>query len=194
MSIRTSLKKVLPPISITEQEALDAGDIWLESSIYRGAPDMEALRAVPQAKLSADEQAFMDGPVKELLGMVDDFELGNSKHIPQHILDFLGENRFFSMIIPKKFGGLEFSPYANSTIVSTIAAKSGALAVTVMVPNSLGPGELLMHYGDKPNAQPLWLKWPSALPEDSAPSASLDHLKAPAAPAHPRAQPEPLGS
>ena len=156
MSIRTSLKKVLPPISITEQEALDAGDIWLESSIYRGAPDMEALRAVPQAKLSADEQAFMDGPVKELLGMVDDFELGNSKHIPQHILDFLGENRFFSMIIPKKFGGLEFSPYANSTIVSTIAAKSGALAVTVMVPNSLGPGELLMHYGTK-EQQDYWL-------------------------------------
>merc|ERR1712093_820212 len=156
MSIRTSLKKVLPPISITEQEALDAGDIWLESSIYRGAPDMEALRAVPQAKLSADEQAFMDGPVKELLGMVDDFELGNSKHIPQHILDFLGENRFFSMIIPKKFGGLEFSPYANSTIVSTIAAKSGAVAVTVMVPNSLGPGELLMNYGTK-EQQDKWL-------------------------------------
>ncbi|MFS1702965.1 acyl-CoA dehydrogenase [Aestuariibacter sp. GS-14] len=156
MSIRTSLKKVLPPISITEQEALDAGDIWLESSIYRGAPDMEALRAVPQAKLSADEQAFLDGPVQKLLEMVDDFELGNSKHIPQHILDYLGENRFFSMIIPKKFGGLEFSPYANSTIVSTLAAKSGALAVTVMVPNSLGPGELLMHYGTKAQ-QDYWL-------------------------------------
>ena len=74
MSIRTSLKKVLPPISITEQEALDAGDIWLESSIYRGLPDMEALRAVPQAKLSADEQAFLDGPVQKLLEMIDDFE------------------------------------------------------------------------------------------------------------------------
>jgi len=88
--------------------------------------------------------------------MIDDFELGNSKHIPQHVLDFLGENRFFSMIIPKKFGGLEFSPYANSTIVATIAAKSGALAVTVMVPNSLGPGELLMHYGTK-EQQDYWL-------------------------------------
>lgn len=156
MSIRTSLKKVLPPISITEQEALDAGDVWIESSIYQGKPDMQALRDVPRANLSADEQAFLDGPVTELLGMIDDFELGNGKHIPQEILDFLGKNRFFSMIIPKKFGGLEFSPYANSTIVATIAAKSGAIAVTVMVPNSLGPGELLMHYGTK-EQQDHWL-------------------------------------
>merc|ERR1712137_134410 len=97
-----------------------------------------------------------DGPVQELLGMIDDFALMAEKHIPQPILDFLGKNRFLSMIIPKKFGGLEFSPYANSTIVSTIAAKSGAIAVTVMVPNSLGPGELLMHYGTS-EQQDYWL-------------------------------------
>lgn len=147
MSIRTSLKKVLPPISITEQEALEAGDVWLESSIYCGKPDMQALRDVPTAKLSADEQAFLDGPVQQVLEMVDDFALQSEKHIPQEIIDFLSINKFFALIIPKKFGGLEFSPYANSTIVATLAAKSGALAVTVMVPNSLGPGELLMHYG-----------------------------------------------
>jgi alkylation response protein AidB-like acyl-CoA dehydrogenase len=88
--------------------------------------------------------------------MVDDFELSNGQHIPKEILDFLGKNRFFSMIIPKKFGGLEFSPYANSTIVATIAAKSGAVAVTVMVPNSLGPGELLMHYGTQ-EQKDFWL-------------------------------------
>lgn len=156
MSIRTSLKKVLPPISVTEQEALDAGDVWIESSIYQGKPDMQALRAIPKATLSADEQAFMNGPVQQLLEMVDDFELGNGKHIPQEILDFLGKNKFFAMIIPKKFGGLEFSPYANSTVVTTIAAKSGAIAVTVMVPNSLGPGELLMHYGTS-EQQDYWL-------------------------------------
>ncbi|MCW8091247.1 acyl-CoA dehydrogenase [Alteromonas sp. ASW11-130] len=156
MSIRTSLKKVLPPISITEQEALDAGDVWIESSIYCGKPDMQALRSIPQAKLTAEEQAFLDGPVQQLLEMVDDFELSNEKHIPQEVLNFLGENKFFSMIIPKKFGGLEFSPYANSTIVATIAAKSGAIAVTVMVPNSLGPGELLMHYGTE-EQQNYWL-------------------------------------
>lgn len=156
MSIRTSLKKVLPPISVTEQEALDAGDVWIESSIYQGKPDMHALRSLPKAKLSADEQAFLDGPVKELIAMIDEFELNNGKHIPQEILDFLGKNKFFSMIIPKKFGGLEFSPYANSTIVATIAATSGAIAVTVMVPNSLGPGELLMHYGTE-EQQNYWL-------------------------------------
>ncbi|MBU3005498.1 acyl-CoA dehydrogenase [Paraglaciecola arctica] len=147
MSIRTSLKKVLPPISITEQEALEAGDVWLESSIYQGKPDMHALRNVPSAKLSSEEQAFLDGPVAQVLAMVDDFDLQTAKHLPQDILDFLSVNKFFALIIPKKFGGLEFTPYANSTIVATLAAKSGALAVTVMVPNSLGPGELLMHYG-----------------------------------------------
>ena len=156
MSIRKNLKRVLPPISITEQEALDAGDVWIESSIYQGKPDMHALRQIPQGKLTKDEKAFLDGPVQTLLEMVDDFELGNGKHIPQEILSFLGKEKFFSMIIPKKFGGLEFSPYANSTIVATIAAKSGALAVTVMVPNSLGPGELLMHYGTD-EQQNYWL-------------------------------------
>jgi alkylation response protein AidB-like acyl-CoA dehydrogenase len=156
MSIRTNLKKVLPPISVTEQEALDAGDVWIESSIYQGKPDMAALRQLPQAKLTADEQAFMDGPVQQLLEMIDDFALHDDKHIPKDIIDFLGKNKFFSMIIPKKFGGLEFSPFANSTVVTTIATKSGAIAVTVMVPNSLGPGELLMHYGTE-DQQNYWL-------------------------------------
>ncbi|CAM4148314.1 MULTISPECIES: acyl-CoA dehydrogenase [Pseudoalteromonas] len=149
MSLRTKLKKVLPSISITEQEALDAGDVWLEGSIYQGKPDFDALRAVPAAVLSADEQAFIDGPLKELLGMIDDTEIQNGIHLPEYILDFLKKERFFSLIIPKSFGGLEFSPYANSTIVGTIATKSSAVAVTVMVPNSLGPGELLLHFGTK---------------------------------------------
>ena len=149
MSLRTKLKKVLPTISITEQEALDAGDVWLEGSIYQGKPDFDALRAVPAAVLSADEQAFIDGPLQELLGMIDDTEIQNGIHLPEYILDFLKKERFFSLIIPKSFGGLEFSPYANSTIVGTIATKSSAVAVTVMVPNSLGPGELLLHFGTK---------------------------------------------
>lgn len=147
MSLRTKLKKVLPSISITEQEALDAGDVWLEGSIYQGKPDFSALRAVPAAVLSADEKAFIDGPLQDLLGMIDDTEIQNGIHLPDYILDFLKKERFFSLIIPKSFGGLEFSPYANSTIVATIATKSSAVAVTVMVPNSLGPGELLLHFG-----------------------------------------------
>ncbi|WP_108944187.1 acyl-CoA dehydrogenase [Shewanella halifaxensis] len=156
MSIRTKLKKILPSISTTEQEALDAGDVWLEGSIYQGVPDFAALRDIPVATLSADEQAFLDGPVATLLDMVDDFEIQRSKHLPDNILNFLKEHKFFSLIIPKSFGGLEFSPYANSTIVATIAAKSSAVAVTVMVPNSLGPGELLMHYGTS-EQQNYWL-------------------------------------
>jgi len=147
MSLRKQLKKVLPSISTTEQEALDAGDVWLEGSIYQGKPDFESLRAVPQAQLTTEEQAFLDGPVKQLLTMIDDNEIQSSLHIPDNILDFLKKERFFSLIIPKSFGGLEFSPYANSTIVGSIATKSSAVAVTVMVPNSLGPGELLLHYG-----------------------------------------------
>jgi alkylation response protein AidB-like acyl-CoA dehydrogenase len=147
MSIRTRFKKVLPTISTTEQEALDAGDVWLEGSIYQGLPDFNALREIPVAALSVDEQAFLDGPVTQLIEMVDDFAIQSAKHIPEDVLTFLKENKFFSLIIPKAYGGLEFSPYANSTIVATIAAKSSAVAVTVMVPNSLGPGELLMHYG-----------------------------------------------
>ena len=147
MSLRTKLKKVLPSISITEQEALDAGDVWLEGSIYQGKPDFSALRDVPAATLTADEQAFLDGPVQELLGMIDDSVIQNGIHLPNDILEFLKKERFFSLIIPKSFGGLEFSPYANSTIVGTIATKSSAVAVTVMVPNSLGPGELLLHFG-----------------------------------------------
>ena len=147
MSLRTKLKKVLPSISVTEQEALDAGDVWLEGSIYQGKPDFSALRDVPAAKLTADEQAFLDGPVQELLSMIDDSVIQNGIHLPNDILEFLKKERFFSLIIPKSFGGLEFSPYANSTIVGTIATKSSAVAVTVMVPNSLGPGELLLHFG-----------------------------------------------
>jgi alkylation response protein AidB-like acyl-CoA dehydrogenase len=156
MSLRTQLKKVLPPISVTEQEALDAGDVWVEASIYQGKPDLHAVRQIPQGKLSADEQAFMDGPVQTLLAMIDDYELVNDKHIPEPIMTFLSQNKFFAMIIPKKFGGLAFSAYANSTIVASIATKSGSIAVTVMVPNSLGPGELLMHYGTSEQQQ-YWL-------------------------------------
>lgn len=153
MSLRTSLKKVLPSISVTEQEALDAGDVWLEGLIYQGKPDFDALRAVPEAKLSDEEQAFLDGPVAQLLDMIDETEIQSSNHLPDNILEFIKSNRFFSLIIPKQYGGLEFSPYANSTIVATIATKSTAVAVTVMVPNSLGPGELLMHYGTEEQRQ-----------------------------------------
>lgn len=156
MSIRKRLRNILPSISTTEQEALDAGDVWLEQGIYQGNPDFVALRNMTNASLSNEEQAFLDGPVIELLKLIDDFAIQNENHLPEKVLTFLKKNKFFSLIIPKAYGGLEFSPYANSTIVATISVKSTAIAVTVMVPNSLGPGELLMHYGTEKQRQ-YWL-------------------------------------
>lgn len=146
----------MPPISITEQEALEAGDTWIESSIYRGTPDFELLQKTWVPKLSEKEQAFIDGPVKTLISMIDDDVIQKSNHVSDEILTFLKENSFFSMIIPEAFGGLEFTPYANSTIIAMISSKSSAVATTVCVPNSLGPSELLMHYGTK-EEQNHWL-------------------------------------
>lgn len=147
MSLRQKFKKILPEISRTEQEALDAGDTWIEASIYQGKPDFDTLLQTAPSKLTEREQAFIDGPLAELLTMLDDVEVHNSIHIPPHILQFLKDNKFFSFIIPKEYGGLEFSAYASSTIVASISTKSNPIATTVMVPNSLGPGELLAHFG-----------------------------------------------
>jgi acyl-CoA dehydrogenase len=101
MSIRTQLRKVLPSISITEQEALDAGDVWLEGSIYQGKPDFVALRDVTAATLTSEEQAFLDGPVKTLMGMIDDSEIQNGKHLPDYILDFFKERAFLFSYYPE---------------------------------------------------------------------------------------------
>lgn len=156
MNLRNTLKKIMPPISQTEQEALNAGSTWIETSLYQGQPDFEALLDIPVARLSAKEKAFLDGPVNELMLMIDDYSIQEGIHLPKDIMDFLAANGFYSLIIPKSYGGLEFSPYANSTIVGRIATKSSAVAVSVMVPNSLGPGELLMHYGTQEQRQE-WL-------------------------------------
>ncbi|GHB78980.1 acyl-CoA dehydrogenase [Psychrosphaera saromensis] len=147
MSLRTSFRKILPEISRTEQEALDAGDTWLEASIYQGKPDFNALLQTAPSKLTEREQAFIDGPLEELLEMLDDVEIHNNIHIPPRILQHLKDHKFFAFIIPQEFGGLEFSAYASSTIVARISTKSNPIATTVMVPNSLGPGELLAHFG-----------------------------------------------
>lgn len=156
MKLRNILKKAMPEISQTEQEALDAGTTWIEKSLYQGKPDYSELFSLPEARLSTAEKDFLDGPVAKLLTMIDDYEIQNDIHLPQDIMVFLAENKFYSLIIPKIYGGLEFTPYANSTIVGRIATKSPAVAVSVMVPNSLGPGELLMHFGTKKQQQE-WL-------------------------------------
>lgn len=142
------LKKVLPPISDTEREALEAGDVWWDAELLSGKPDWSSFLALDEPALSAEEQAFLDGPVAELCSMIDDWAItAEDRSIPDAIWQFLKENRFFGMIIPKQYGGLEFSAYAHSEVVVRISTRSIAVAVTVMVPNSLGPGELLMEFG-----------------------------------------------
>ncbi|NHA14865.1 acyl-CoA dehydrogenase [Thioalkalivibrio sp. XN279] len=141
-------KSVLPPMSQTEKDAIDAGTVWWDAELFTGNPNWNALLRTPRAELSEEEQAFLDGPVEELCRMLDDWKINRElDDLPPEVWEFLGKHRFFAMIIPKEFGGLDFSARAQSEIVMKIASRSVAAAVTVMVPNSLGPGELLMHYG-----------------------------------------------
>lgn len=141
-------KHILPPISDTEREALEAGTTWLEADIFRGKPDWARFEEIPAARLSVEERAFLDGPTRELCEMLDEWAvMHEQRDLPEPVWRFIREQGFLGMIIPRQFGGLEFSPYAQSCIVTRIASKSITAAVTVMVPNSLGPGELLMHYG-----------------------------------------------
>lgn len=141
-------KGIMPPISDTERDAIDAGTVWWDGEIFTGTPDWDKLVAMPPASLSAEEQAFMEGPVRELCAMVDDWKLAwEDRDLPRPVWDVLREKKFFGMIIPKKYGGLGFSNTAHSEVVRTISSASVVAGVTVMVPNSLGPGELLMHFG-----------------------------------------------
>ena len=141
-------RKLLPRISRTEQEALDAGTVWWDGEIFAGRPRWRRLLKVPRPALSEREQAFLDGPVEELCRMLNDWEIcDHYRKLPQPIWDFLSKHRFFSMIIPESYGGLGFSAQANSAVVMKLASRNLTTAVTVMVPNSLGPAELLLHYG-----------------------------------------------
>lgn len=139
---------VLPPMSDTEKAAIDAGSVWWDAELFSGHPDWRILLDTPAAKLTDEEQAFLDGPVEDLCRVLDDWKINNElDDLPAEAWELIRKHRFFGMIIPKKYGGLEFSPTAQSEVVLKIATRSSAAAVTVMVPNSLGPGELLMHYG-----------------------------------------------
>ncbi|MCB2107397.1 MAG: acyl-CoA dehydrogenase, partial [Rhodobacteraceae bacterium] len=141
-------KRVLPPMSDTEREALEAGTVWWDAELFSGAPDWSKLHAAPKAELNAEEQAFVDGPTDDLCAMLDDWRINFEwRDLPPEVWDFIKEHRFFGMIIPKEHGGLGFSALAHSQVVSKIATRSITAAVTVMVPNSLGPAELLLHYG-----------------------------------------------
>ncbi len=141
-------QKVLPTMSDTEREALEAGDVWWDAELFAGNPDWSKLLAMPPAKLTAEEETFLNGPVNELCGMVDDWRVNFEwRDLPSEVWSFIKENRFFGMIIPKEFGGHGFSAFAHSEIIRKLSTRSLTAAVTVMVPNSLGPGELLMRFG-----------------------------------------------
>lgn len=141
-------RKALPTVSETEQEALDAGTVWWEGEIFSGRPRWRNLLKVPPPSLTEKEQAFLDGPVEDLCRMADDWEICNRyRRLPNKIWDFIREHQMFGMIIPEQYGGLEFSAQANSAVVMKLASRNLTTAITVMVPNSLGPGELLLHYG-----------------------------------------------
>lgn len=140
-------KKALPNLSDTEQQALDAGTVWWDAELFSGKPDWRTLLSAPKPGLSAEEQAFLDGPVEELMAMLDPWEVEQDRNLPEEAWTFLRAKGFFSMIIPKSYGGLEFSAQANSAVVMKISSRNLTAAVTVMVPNSLGPAELLLHYG-----------------------------------------------
>ncbi len=140
-------KGLLPSISETEKTALRAGDVWMEGDLFSGHPDFEAIFSYPYPKLSDEEQAFLDNEVEELCAMTDDWEVFQKRDLPEEVWDYIKTKRFLGMIIPKEYGGLGFSAYGHSCVIEKLATRSQVLAITVMVPNSLGPAELLLHYG-----------------------------------------------
>jgi acyl-CoA dehydrogenase len=141
------MKSFLPKISETERVALEAGVVWVEKDLFSGKPDFRKLLAEPYPKLTPEEKAFMDNQVEKLCSMLDSWKIWKTREMEQHIWDYMKKEKFFGMIIPKEYGGLEFSALANSHVVMKLASRCLPACITVMVPNSLGPAELLIHYG-----------------------------------------------
>ena len=139
--------RLLPAISGTEKQAIDAGTVWVEAELFSGKPDFARLLSQSYPDLGEDEQAFLDGPVERLCELTDDWRVFQERDLPPEVWEHLKRERFFGMIVPPEYGGLGFSPSANSAVVARLATVSNPLAITVMVPNSLGPAELLIHYG-----------------------------------------------
>ena len=138
---------LLPRISETEKVAIRAGTVWMEGELFSGRPDFARMLAEPYPCLTDEEQAFLDGPVEELCRVTEDWELWKTREFPEAAWDIIAREKLFGMIIPKKYGGLELTARANSAVVMKLNSRCGPLAITVMVPNSLGPAELLIHYG-----------------------------------------------
>lgn len=147
-------RKVMPEMSSTEKDAIDAGTVWWDGEIFSGNPNWHTLHAIPEGRLSAEEQAFLDGPVETVCSMVNEWEVTHNRtDLPPEVWQYLKDHKFFAMIIKKEFGGLEFSAFAQSRVLQKLSGVSSVLASTVGVPNSLGPGELLQHYGTEEQKQ-----------------------------------------
>jgi len=141
-------KKALPKINQTELEALEAGDVWWEAELFQGNPDWDKMLAYPKPELTAEEQSFVDNETEELCALLNDWKIVHEDgDLSPEAWDYIKKNKFLGMIIPKEYGGKGFSALAHSAVVTKIATRSASAAVDVMVPNSLGPGELLMNYG-----------------------------------------------
>ncbi len=138
---------VVPKISATERTALEAGVVWIEKDLFSGNPNFEKIMQEPYGKLTAEEALFMKGPVEQLCQLAEPWKIWKNRDIPANVIDFLRKHGFFGMVIPKEYGGLGFTAMAHSEVVMKVASRSLPLSITVMVPNSLGPAELLIHYG-----------------------------------------------
>jgi acyl-CoA dehydrogenase len=143
-------QKITPQLSDTERVALEAGTVGFEGELFSGKPDWKKLLSQPAAQLSVEEQAFLDGPCEELCHMANEWQITHElADLPPEIWEFIKKKKFFGLIIPKEYGGLQFSALAQSAVLQKLMGMSGTLSSTVGVPNSLGPGELLVHYGTK---------------------------------------------
>ncbi|NVJ49038.1 MAG: acyl-CoA dehydrogenase [Gammaproteobacteria bacterium] len=141
-------KSVLPPMNQTEKDALEAGDVWWDGDLFKGNPDWNKMLDYPKPELSKEEREFVDVQTEKLCSLVDDWKVTHEdKDLPKAAWDYMKKEGFLGMIIPKEYGGKGFSAFAHSTVVQKLATRCGALGVSVMVPNSLGPSELLLHYG-----------------------------------------------
>ncbi|MDH5748203.1 MAG: acyl-CoA dehydrogenase [Rhodospirillales bacterium] len=145
--IMVLVRKILPTMGETERIALEAGTVWWDGDLFTGKPDWNKLLDFNIQKLSEKEREFLEGPVEELCRMLNDWEIAQARDLSPEVWDFIKKNNFFGMIIPEEYGGLGFSAIAHSAVVTKVSSRSVTAAVTIMVPNSLGPAELLLHYG-----------------------------------------------
>jgi acyl-CoA dehydrogenase len=141
--------RILPPLSDTERTALESGTVGFEGQLFSGKPDWRELLSQPRPELTAEEQAYLDGPCEQLCRMVDDWDITHVRaDLPPEMWEFVKREKFFGLNIPKEYGGLGFSALMNHKVIQKLASISSVVSSTVCVPNSLGPAELLMHYGN----------------------------------------------